>query len=75
MAAQGYDAAKLLFDAMGRAPEPTREAIKDAIKATKGFQGATGTLTIDKDHNANKPIVIVQIRGKQFKYSTQLVAQ
>ncbi len=75
LAAQGYDAAKLLFDAMKRAPEPTREAIKVALADTKNFAGATGTLTIDKDHNANKPIVVVQIKDKKFKYHSQLMSQ
>lgn len=75
LAAQGYDAAMLLFNAMGRATELKPEAIKDALAATKDFAGATGTLTIDKDHNANKPIVVVQVKNKKFTYSTQLLAQ
>ncbi len=77
LAAQGYDAAKLLFDAMKRSPEatPTREGIKVALAATKDFAGATGSLTIDKDHNANKPIVVVQVKEKKFKYVAQLMSQ
>ena len=75
LAAQGYDAAMLLFNAMGRATEVKPEAIKVALAATKDFAGATGSLTIDKDHNANKPIVVVQIKAKKFTYSTQLIAQ
>jgi branched-chain amino acid transport system substrate-binding protein len=75
LAAQGYDAAKLLFDAMGRATELTPAAVKDALAQTKNFAGATGSITIDKDHNASKPVVIVQIKAKKFTYSTQLVAQ
>mgnify|MGYP000983249825 CR=1 FL=1 len=75
LAAQGYDAAKLLFDAMKRAPEPTREAIKVALSETKDFAGATGSLTIDKNHNANKPIVVVQIKEKKFRYTAQLMSQ
>jgi branched-chain amino acid transport system substrate-binding protein len=72
LAAQGYDAARLLFDAMGRAPEPKPEAIRAALVDTKDFKGATGTMTIDKDRNANKPIVVVQIKDKKFTYSTEL---
>ena len=73
--AQGYDAAKLLFDAIARATEVTPEAIKTALAQTKDFVGATGTLTIDKDHNANKPIVIAQVKGKKFTYSSQMSSQ
>jgi branched-chain amino acid transport system substrate-binding protein len=75
LGAQGYDAAKLLFDAIGRATELTPVAVKDALAQTKDFAGATGTLTIDKNHNANKPIVVVQIKSKKFTYATQLLAQ
>jgi len=74
MSAQGYDAAKLLFDAIGRASDVTPAAVKDALASTRAFQGATGTLTIDAHHNANKPIVIAQIRDKKFSYYTQLLA-
>jgi branched-chain amino acid transport system substrate-binding protein len=68
LAAQGYDAASLLFDAIGRAKSDSPEAIRDAIAETKGFQGATGAITINADRNADKPIVIVQIKNKKFTY-------
>ena len=75
LAAQGYDAARLLFDAIGRAKEITPDAIRAALAETKDFQGATGTMSMDKDRNANKPIVVVQIKDKKFRYSTQLMAK
>lgn len=75
LSAQGYDAAGLLFDAMKRSSEVTPQKIQEQLAATKDFAGATGTLTIDKDHNANKPIVVVQVKNKKFAYSTQLLAQ
>ena len=75
LTAQGYDSAKLLFDAIERATEPTPAAIRDALEATKDFKGATGTMTMDKDHNANKPIVVVRIEDKKFLYATQLLAE
>jgi branched-chain amino acid transport system substrate-binding protein len=68
LAAMGYDSAKVLADAIGRAKGDTPEAIRDAIAETKGFQGATGTITLNADRNADKPIVIVQIKGKKFTY-------
>ncbi len=74
ISAQGYDAAKLLFDAMGRATEISPEAIKNALAETKDFAGATGTMTIDKNHNANKPVVVVQLKNKKFTYASQLSA-
>lgn len=68
VAAQGYDAARLLYDAMGRAGAIEPKAIRDAIAQTKNFQGATGTITMDANRNADKPLVIVQIKEKKFTY-------
>jgi branched-chain amino acid transport system substrate-binding protein len=75
IAAQGYDAARLLFDAIGRAKTLSRDAIKNALAETKDFAGATGTMTIDADHNAIKPIVVVAIKGKSFTYEAQILAK
>ncbi len=75
IAAQGYDAARLLFDAIGRAKAVERDAIKAALETTHDFAGATGTITIDADHNAIKPLVVVAVRGKKLTYETQIAAQ
>jgi len=66
--AQAYDSAKLLADAIRRAKAPTSRAIRDAIAETKNFQGATGNIDINEQRNADKPVVIVQIKGKRFTY-------
>jgi branched-chain amino acid transport system substrate-binding protein len=68
LAAQAYDAAKLLYDAMGRATAIEPKAIRDAIASTKGFAGATGTISIDEHRNADKPLVVVQIKAGKFAY-------
>ncbi len=66
LAALGYDAAKLLFDAMGRAKSLERRDIRDAIAATKDFPGVTGKITIDANRNASKPAIVIGIKNKQF---------
>ncbi|HVY44779.1 MAG TPA: ABC transporter substrate-binding protein [Minicystis sp.] len=75
LAAQGYDAAKLLADAIGRSKatldqplDKQRDEIRQAIQDTKNFQGATGTITINAERNADKPVVVVQIKDKKFTY-------
>jgi branched-chain amino acid transport system substrate-binding protein len=73
IAAQGYDAARVLFDAIGRAKTVSRDAIKDALATTTSFAGATGTMTIDGEHNAIKPLVVVGITAKKFAYNAQIV--
>src|SRR6185436_3628546 len=47
IAALGYDAGRILFDAMGRAKSLGGKDLAAAIAATKNFAGVTGTITID----------------------------
>lgn len=68
LAAMGFDAAGVLADALKRAKDETPQALRDAIAETKGFQGATGTISINAERNAEKDVVIVQIKDKQYKY-------
>ncbi|EYF04067.1 ABC transporter substrate-binding protein [Chondromyces apiculatus] len=75
IAAMAYDATRLLGDAIGRAKTDTPEGVRDAIAETKGFQGATGTINIDAERNADKPIVIVQIKDKQFHFHSAVGGQ
>jgi branched-chain amino acid transport system substrate-binding protein len=72
MAALGYDAARILADSMKRAKSLSGPDLRDAIAATKDFQGVTGKITIDKDRNAQKPAVVLQIRGKAYHYVTTI---
>jgi branched-chain amino acid transport system substrate-binding protein len=74
-AAQGYDAAMVLFDAIKRAHEVTRDEVRKALLQMKDFSGATGTMTFDKDRNANKPVVVIKITGRAFHYAGQLTAE
>jgi branched-chain amino acid transport system substrate-binding protein len=68
LAATGYDAARIAFDAMARAPDLSGPALRDAIAATKDFQGVTGIISIDEDHNAVKSAVVLEIKGNQGRY-------
>lgn len=61
LAALGYDAAMLLFDAMERAPSLDGKDLAGAIAATKGFAGVTGSITIDANRNAAKSIVVLEV--------------
>jgi branched-chain amino acid transport system substrate-binding protein len=58
----GFDAANLLFDAMKRAKSLGGKDLRDAIAATQGFKGVTGEITIDKNRNARKALVIVELK-------------
>ncbi len=66
LAALGYDAAKILVDAMGRAGSTDGAKVRDALAATKDFQGVTGSITINADRNAVKPAVILKVENGKF---------
>jgi len=79
LAALGYDAAKVLLDAIKRAKTVDGPGIRDAIADTKDFPGVTGKITIDTNRNARKSALIFQIKGKDFKvfktYTPEQVGQ
>ncbi|MBX3162177.1 MAG: ABC transporter substrate-binding protein [Deltaproteobacteria bacterium] len=63
LAALGYDAARVLFDAMDRAGSLEGKALGAAIAATKDFKGVTGNITMDAKRNAQKKAVILKIEN------------
>jgi branched-chain amino acid transport system substrate-binding protein len=57
-----FDAVMLLADATRRAGTFDRDRIRDALAETKGFLGATGTITLDENGDPlNKPLVIMKL--------------
>ncbi|HKY63376.1 MAG TPA: ABC transporter substrate-binding protein [bacterium] len=72
MAVLGYDAANIMFDAIKRANSTEGPKIRDALAATTGLQGVTGSITIDANRNANKRIVILKIEGGKVKFHKAL---
>jgi len=72
LAALGYDAARLLFDAMNRAASLDGATLAKAIAETKDFPGVTGKITIDPERNAKKSAVIVQMKGGIPVYVTTI---
>lgn len=68
MAALGFDTARLLLDAMTRAGSVEPARIRDALAATKHFEGVTGRIAIDAQRNAIKPAVVLTTKGKHFRY-------
>jgi branched-chain amino acid transport system substrate-binding protein len=72
LAAQGYDAAMVAFDAMKRASVPSGVALRDAIAATKDYPGVTGIITIDENHDALKPAVVLEVKGGKSVYATTI---
>lgn len=67
-AALGYDAYMLLVDAIERAGSTDGDAIRDAIAETEKFEGVTGWITINDEHDAVKSAVVKTVDGGEFKF-------
>jgi branched-chain amino acid transport system substrate-binding protein len=73
LAAQAYDAAGMLFDAMKRATDLSGPAIRDALAQTKNYKGVTGDITMDDKRNASKPAVVLKIgKGGKYEFSGRI---
>lgn len=68
MAALGYDAARILAEAITRAGTTEGTKLRDAIAQTKDFNGVTGKITLNAQRNAEKPLTILKIVNGQFKF-------
>jgi len=72
LAACGYDAVRIVADALRRAGTVDRRALRDALAQTKNFPGVTGIITLDAQRNAQKKAVVLTIKQGQQKYVTTI---
>jgi branched-chain amino acid transport system substrate-binding protein len=69
--ALAYDAVYLLADAIQRARYSGREKVRDALAATSGFTGVTGTISFTQQREQNRSAVIMKfVDGKVQYYKT-----
>ena len=73
LAALGYDAALVLFDAMDRAKSLDGTDLAAAIAATKDFPGVTGKITLDKNRNPVKSAVMLVVKCGAPHYVATIV--
>jgi len=67
-AALGFDAYLVIVDAINRAKSWKPADIKEALAATKNFQGATGNITFDENGDAIKDAIVKKIEKGAFKF-------
>src|SRR3954471_12386816 len=73
LAAQAYDAAGMLYDAMKRAKDLTGPSIREALAQTKDYKGVTGDITMDEHRNATKPAVVLKVgKGGKYEFSGRI---
>jgi branched-chain amino acid transport system substrate-binding protein len=62
--------------ASSKAGTPERKAatakLRDLIAQTKDYPGVTGTITLDENRNASKPLVVLEIKGGQKVFNTSI---
>ncbi len=63
LAACGYDAVRIVAQAIQSAGKLDRTALRDALAQVKDFDGVTGKITIAQDRNARKSATILTIKG------------
>ncbi len=68
LAPLAYDAVRILSAAITRAGTTEGPPLRDALAATKNFDGVTGRTTIDAHRNAAKSAVIVTVAKGKFEY-------
>ena len=72
-AALGYDAGKLLVDALKRANSTDPEAIRKAIEETKELQVATAKITMDPaTHNPIKDAIIIENKDGKYTFKGRI---
>lgn len=63
LAALGYDAMLVLAEAMKKSKSLKGADLRDAIAATKDYKAVTGVISMDKNRDARKAAVVVQMKG------------
>jgi branched-chain amino acid transport system substrate-binding protein len=72
LAALGYDAARILCEAIGKAGSVKGPDIAAQLAQTKDFAGVTGKISIDAERNAIKPAVILEMKNGEPTYVTTI---
>ena len=69
VAALGYDAYLLVRDAIERAGSTDGVALRDALNATKDFEGVTGIINFTEDGDADKNMAVIKtVKDGQFVF-------
>ena len=72
-AALGYDAMKLIADAIQRAGSAEPKAIRDALAETKDFPAVTGTITYPEGQRKPiKAVTIIQVQKGVYSFAAEI---
>jgi branched-chain amino acid transport system substrate-binding protein len=68
MSALGYDAMSIIAKIIKDGGKADSETIRAGLEKLSNYPGVTGNITIDANHNAKKPLVVLQIKDGKFSY-------
>ncbi len=68
-AALGYDAVRILAEAIKAAGSLDRARIRAAIAATRDFQGVSGVITMGPDRDPIKPVAMIKIEHGKMNFA------
>lgn len=71
-AALGYDSLGIVADAINKAKSTNPTDIRDALVATRNYQGVTGTITFDKNRNPTKSAVVLEATASGYIFRTRV---
>jgi branched-chain amino acid transport system substrate-binding protein len=72
-AALGYDTMNLIADAISRAGSTDPDAIRDALAATEGFAGVTGTISYPEgQRKPSKSVTIIQVQDGVYSFAAEV---
>ncbi|MBL0386631.1 ABC transporter substrate-binding protein [Tumebacillus sp. ITR2] len=72
MAVLGYDATFMVADAVKRAGSTDKEKVKEALANTKDFEGVTGKIALDKNHDPVKAAVVLEYKDGKQTFNTKV---
>ncbi|MFH1421845.1 MAG: ABC transporter substrate-binding protein [Planctomycetota bacterium] len=72
MAALGYDTGYAIYHAIKLTAKPTPAEIQKAITEKLDFQGVTGKIKMNSEHNVEKEIVILEVTPTGSKFKTKI---
>jgi branched-chain amino acid transport system substrate-binding protein len=67
-----HDATSVLIDAIKRAGQADRKKVRDALAATRAFEGVTGSITFDHNGDPLKSAVIMAIHKGRVRFLKQI---
>lgn len=66
-AAQAYDGLYIMADALKRAGQDDRDALRDALTETEGFEGVLGTISFDDEGDVVMDPIVLTIQDGKFQ--------